>query len=80
MRRVSGNEEIGVRGERAIAEAIAINEDTALTELWGFRLCKYLDVLGVSDEFTSAGNSEILSHLREMRLSYSVKSARVGGR
>jgi hypothetical protein len=74
---VQGNP-IRPSGDRAIARAIAANEDTALLHLSGVRLCEYLNLLEVPDEFRQEENDPILAHLRELRSAYKVKSARGG--
>jgi hypothetical protein len=71
---------IGETAEHAIAEAVAVNECTALSRLFGVSLCKYVDTLGVPDEFRGRKNEEILTHLREMHLCMKVKSARSSAR
>jgi hypothetical protein len=70
---------LGEKGERAIVEAIAANEDSALISLVGMRLGDR-DALGMSVEFMKKCNDEILVHLRERRLVDKVKSARGGVR
>jgi hypothetical protein len=70
----------GLTGARAIAEAIAGNAGTALTELRGVRLSEHLDVLGVPDDFMHKDNATILAHVREKHLTDRVKSSRGGTR
>jgi hypothetical protein len=67
-------------GARAIAEAIAVNEDTALTTLYGVELFEHRDLLGMSDEDGYRDSNPILGRLRERRLTERVKSARGGTR
>jgi hypothetical protein len=65
---------------RAIVEAIAANEETALVELKGFKLAQYLDVLDMSQEIECTDNKGILERLRERHPTQSTKSARGGAR
>jgi hypothetical protein len=67
-------------GEKTIAEAIAANEESALSVLWGFRLALYLDDLGLTNEHRNKKNHEILAYLHERRVAGRVKSARGGAR
>jgi hypothetical protein len=72
--------DIGPEGERAIAEAIAANEDTALIRLFGVELFPYRDVLGITEEDGCRDNEAILRHRQQSRLARRVKSARSGAR
>jgi hypothetical protein len=71
---------IGPEGQRALAESVAANEDTALKHLHGVDLRGYLDVLGLADEFRDKDNDEILIHLQARRCTDKVKSAKGGVR
>jgi hypothetical protein len=70
----------GSVGGRAIAEAIAANEDCALTQLEGVELVEYHGVLGMPSECDCRDNESILDSLRKKRLAERVKSARGGTR
>jgi hypothetical protein len=79
FRSLTGNR-IGPAGERAIAEAIAANQDTAMFVLSGFDLKEHLHVLGVSDEMRRKSNREILAHIRARHRAHRAKSARGGAK
>jgi hypothetical protein len=68
---------VGPTGARAIAEAIAANEDTALMHLYGVELVEYRDILGSNE---CRDNEGILACLRTRRLAKSLKAARGGTR
>jgi hypothetical protein len=72
---VSGNA-ITCAGTRAIAEAIAGNENTARAQLYGVELLEHRDILGLSDEDAFRDNAAILTALQERRRAEGVKSAR----
>jgi hypothetical protein len=69
---------VGVAGSRAVAAAIADNEDTALISLNGIDLCDFLDVLGLPNELRDQSNEDILEYIRQRRIATKVKSARGG--
>jgi hypothetical protein len=68
---VSGND-ITCAGRRAIAEAIAGDENTALAQLYGVELLEYR----LSEEDAFRDNAAILAALQERRRADRVKSAR----
>jgi hypothetical protein len=59
---VSGNA-ITCAGRRAIAEAIAGDENTALAQLYDLELLEYRDILGLSEEDAFRDNAAILAAL-----------------
>jgi hypothetical protein len=71
----SGNA-ITCAGRRAIAEAIAGNESTALAQLYGVELLEHRDILGLSEEDAFRDNAAILTALQERCHAEGVKSAR----
>jgi tellurite resistance protein len=77
MRRLTELSEIA---HRAIVDAIAANEDIALTSFYvhQLELNRYCSLLGLSDEFSEADNDDILAELQKVRLTRKVKSARGG--
>jgi hypothetical protein len=74
------NNLIGYEGTRAIAEAIAANEDTALVDIRGVDLSECVASLGLPEEFKRLLNDDILAHMQARRLAARVKSARGGVR
>jgi hypothetical protein len=62
-------------GERAIAQAIVANEDTALRVLVGFELIEYRDVLGMSDANRYYDNEYVLRSYIEQQQGSSLREA-----
>jgi hypothetical protein len=76
---LTGHPKLDEATQRAFAEAIFANEDSALIGLQGIDLSLYVDVLGVSDGFE--GNRAILAQVQAQRITQQrVKSARGGTR
>jgi hypothetical protein len=71
---VSGNA-ITCAGRRAIAEAIAGDENTALAQLYDLELLEYRDILDLSEEDASRDNAAILGALQERHHTERAKSA-----
>jgi hypothetical protein len=64
----------------AIVEGILANGDSALTILRGVDLGIHVHAFGIPDHLHGAFNDDILSYLRQRRLSGQIKSAASGVR